>query len=485
MLDNFFDYVIYSTFSVNLLHGNSNRLSVQQIHDFRICILNSIKDFFSQYDSFDNADFEVKLKKYIKTNEEMSLQSEVRYLKEFLSEHDDLFGYDDGILYLKVDISPDGLNDLKFELESYTQEFGNIIGGHMISYFDAPKTLDVLGTTVMKDDVLKFHNLERTIEDSYATHHIVDTQNLIRFGNLMVASKLKKLASYDHSYINSYYRMVKNLEFDEMGHTPLSLLSEDVKFKDDFYENNNYIDYEMSNRYLHAIFGTKNLAWEKMLGYMDILEESKRPVSDEPIFEPADGDWDKFLEKFATDEEIEFDDEFDDEEYDEFFFERETEEDDEDRFKYQVSFKFYLKYIEMLNRFMSINGELLELSNAKKRLLYLLDQHGLFMFDNKRFEMLSSKVSFEDLEYKRDMYDFYTISRLFLIDILKFGTLDNNVLRKLLFVSNYYNITDDVRIKRIINKYKKTEVGNIVYNSIMKNDWSYFSNGDQGLSLKR
>ena len=51
------------------------------------------------------------------------------------------------------------------------------------------------------------------------------------------------------------------------------------------------------------------------------------------------------------------------------------------------------------------------------------------------------------------------MSRLFLIDILEKWIDDEYTLRKLLFIQTYHDLTKDIRIKKIIEKYQKTDIG--------------------------
>lgn len=92
----------------------------------------------------------------------------------------------------------------------------------------------------------------------------------------------------------------------------------------------------------------------------------------------------------------------------------------------------------------------------------------------------------DDIDYKDDMNDFYTLSRLFLVDILEGWIDDELTLKKLLFVSSYYNLTKDERIERIIEKYKDTKLGQTISNIIMDNNYNilakYISNNQKKLN---
>ena len=58
------------------------------------------------------------------------------------------------------------------------------------------------------------------------------------------------------------------------------------------------------------------------------------------------------------------------------------------------------------------------------------------------------------------------------------------MLKKILFVFNYFDITNDIRIKRILNKYKKTDKGKNIFNAIINGDLDGVNNCDNGISFK-
>ena len=81
----------------------------------------------------------------------------------------------------------------------------------------------------------------------------------------------------------------------------------------------------------------------------------------------------------------------------------------------------------------------------------------------------------KNINYKDDFEDFYIASRLFLVDILEGWVDDELTSRKLLFAATYYELTSDKTIKRIIDKYKKTEKGKEVSKFVLEGDYSSFT----------
>jgi hypothetical protein len=248
----FLDFIIYSAFNILLIHSDKEYLSVMDIHNYRLCILKQMMKYFEQFDGFDDEEFESLLKDYINSSFELCIVDEVNLIKEFLVRHKEIFGFNNGVIYLKKDIDPEELNDIKFELDSYNQEYGKNICGHMISFFDSEESLEVLGATKIVDDIRKIKQVEDGIESCFNDYSDTELQNTIRFGNLLAASMVKKISKNNHMYLNSYYRMILNMVGFDVDDFSLGLLSNDLKINDEFYENNNYIDYEINNSFLQA-----------------------------------------------------------------------------------------------------------------------------------------------------------------------------------------------------------------------------------------
>ena len=64
---------------------------------------------------------------------------------------------------------------------------------------------------------------------------------------------------------------------------------------------------------------------------------------------------------------------------------------------------------------------------------------------------------------------------MFLIDILKYQNFDSSSLMKLLIVYNYYDLTNDDRIKQIIIGYSDSDMGKAIYNFIVKKQINDFN----------
>lgn len=195
-------------------------------------------------------------------------------------------------------------------------------------------------------------------------------------------------------------------------------------------------------------------------------------------FEPADSDafCSSMAERMEQKEmfEDEFDDECDEDEFD---------NDDENYmnqvacylYEKKISMAFYLNYIDHINQHQKCYGDDESLENAKRRLLYVLDGYGDDLYKEENFEKALGEVSIEGGEPSEVFSDFYAASRLFLVDILENWADDDLLIKKLLFVSTYYDLTHDKRINKILDKYAQTEMGQKVTISIFEHDYGTFN----------
>lgn len=208
---------------------------------------------------------------------------------------------------------------------------------------------------------------------------------------------------------------------------------------------------------------------------MDALWAYREPEAEMEI-EPVDSE--AFCTALAEKQEQAemYEDEFDDDDddYDDY-----DEEDDMDQVEYylhdkKVKMAFYLNYIDKINKYQEKHGYVSNLERAKRRLLYILDGYVDNLYNEDNFNTALNNVSMDDINYKDDFYDFYLMSRLFLVDYLEYQYDDERTVRKMLFASTYYDLTHDDRIRKIINKYKKTENGQKVRTCIIGHDFEPF-----------
>lgn len=119
---------------------------------------------------------------------------------------------------------------------------------------------------------------------------------------------------------------------------------------------------------------------------------------------------------------------------------------------------FYLLLINKIDEYQLSHGKNNDLQQTKIRLIYSLDNFGLFLLnpDNLKYHLQKRWQLLEEEEY--DIDDFRhlkTEAYYFIQDIFESNKNDkNSILKKLFFISSYYEITRDEEIIRILEEYQ-------------------------------
>ena len=473
MNNSFYDFIVYNAFEALLAHSDKRCLSINELHLYRLNIVKEINEGSFLVDS----ESAKVINNFLQSNYQMSFDKELDLLSEFIIDNDNLFEIKEDKIFIKENLTAEDLLELKFELDTYVNNDNKFLFHDISEHFDDLENLKILGADKINNEIYRLLDLQNKIEKAYKNPIIRDNQNIINSGNLLTAYKLRKLFKESHYNINSYYRFLNNL-LEKVEVEDLNLLNEEIVENDDFYQQNNYIDALLETEYMDAIFGDNSLAIYKLYNYLDILETYKRPEDDffiEEDEEELDELFDSFLE-----EEDEYIDEFDDEDEEELEDE-EDEEELEDEIEVlndhiKLTYIFYLKYIESLDKYQIKYGFDKQLMDIKNRLIYLLDQFGYDLYKDQNLNNAINAVSGLDINYRNDLHDFYVISRLFIFDMLETNEINDLTLKKVLFISTYYNFTKDKRIKNILEEFRESNMGLKLYDSIINGNINKMSN---------
>lgn len=119
---------------------------------------------------------------------------------------------------------------------------------------------------------------------------------------------------------------------------------------------------------------------------------------------------------------------------------------------------FYMTYIKKLDHLIENGEQNSEFLKIKNKLLFLLDNIGLKLFVKEKFEEhynnrinLLNDCSFEDRTCEFNWYQ--TIAKYFIVDIFEGINNDSLLLKKITFISTYYELTCDEKIINLFNKY--------------------------------
>ena len=460
-MKNYFDFIMYLAFRTILEYENKRSLTVSELHDYRKKLMEKNIEYYSQFDEYDDEEFEEKIRFFLSSNTSMTLVEEGQNLINFIS--DKKITYKD-------------LVDANFELGSYKDKDDKLICGKLISISDCIECLDVIGATKVKKFVYNIIEDEKKIEHAYHSYSGFELEKNIKKLLVLVYYRLTLISNLKDDKLRCYYRTLKNLgkvDTDSKG-KEVRLLSDYLIENDKFYNlNDRSIDSILNDKYQRAIFGDGTLVYAKLLSIMDAIWSYRNPnmqyeielIDPDAIFSSIE----EHLEELAS-----FEDEFEDDKtnFQEYSEEYETDSIDDYLYRKRVEMTFYLNYINHIDKFLKIKDSDEDLKNSKSRLLYLLDSYGDNLFKEENYNQALCNISMSEINYREDFADFYALSRLFLVDILEGWIDDEMYLKKMLLVSTYYDLTKDNRIKKIINKYKKTELGYKVSEIILESNYN-------------
>lgn len=486
----YYDFIVFLAFRALLNYEDKRSLSFEDIHKYRKKILEKHIAYHSQFSEYDDVDFENNLHEFHDVNNDMSLEGEKELFYNFIKENSNMFFFKDGRLNLKENISLDEIDNYKFTIDCYSDRDDKLICGELLGFHDSPECLDILDAKKIKKIVSLIVDDEKKIEKAYQEFIGTGLEDNIQKLIVPTNYKLALIGNLKDDKMRCYHRLFIGLStIDKEAKQDFNLYSDDLMEKDEFYKlNEEYNDLLANNGYIKALFGTGTLSYDKLSNIMDTFWIYQDP-DEELEFEPVDAEANAEYMAERERQFEEFDDEFDDEDEEEDDYDEDDYNDynqvDHYLHRKNNNYAFYLNLIKNIDKYIEVHGNNEDLNNSKNRLLYLLDNYGDNLFIKENFNNSYKNISMEDINYNDDLYDFYTLSRLFLVDILEGWIDDELTIKKLLFVSTYYNLTKDIRIEKIIEKYKTTELGEKISKIILNGDYSFLTPKDNKDYRKR
>ncbi len=499
-MENYFDFIIFLAFERYYDYEDKRSLTFEELHNYRVALTQEHVRYHNLFSGYDDEYLPGLLKEFHNFGLNLSLEVESKYFTNFLINYKEYFTYDKTKIYLKEDVDMGSFEDVKFELPFYEDPYNKLICGELISLSGSSKPMDALHAFKIKNETLKLIELEKTLEKYYHEYKIIKNSPNINVISKKIIDTLTKIGNFPFAKIRRYHSTIISL-YDRDDYDNLS---EDI-LKDKFYEIHRInLNHLLASSFYDAIFGTKSIACDKLLLDMSGIfkykrfEEAKNSEEEEEEIDPSDIMQpvfpDKFLEEMEKRKEElgayhdDYEDEVDDDDEEEIEDEEEEEISEieiamEDikhyLFTQDINRAFYLRYIILAHYLINKYGNNEELENVKSRLLFLLDNYGESLTEEKNFLKVLESVPLDKFT-KEDFEDFYMVSRVFLVEILK-GYAEVDILKKLMYISTYYLLTKDIVIDRIITKYQNTEIGKKVKKVIYNNDYSDFIEKDKKL----
>ena len=416
----FYNYINLSAFLNLLRFENVRNIKITDLKKYRNSFLEKIGDDLG--------------------NEELGFFSDnvndSDALNSFLDKYKSVVYMKGDTLYLRDDVVEADL----FILLSGHKELVDKCYSPLFQY-EILKSLDFCKITNALTELL---NLEKEIEKGYKELNLNDKKQMMKLKKklFMRTIFLCNLTNSSSDFIKTIKFTSSNLCFDvadfEYDIFPLSF---DLWENEEFYNNDKDSMFdEVSDNlfwiYQYAIFGDDSLNAFKLWKVIDDVYFSSDEVLDVVAEDEALDD-----EVTNMDEEIDFDD-FDN--IPSFFM------DSDER-----DYIFYLTYIDKLNKYFADYGINSELLKTKNRLLYVLDKPETGLFDEENFKLEYENALFNandgiDLTDLEDETRFMA-SEVFLVPE------DKNTIKKVLFISAYYELNEDEKIKDIMSRHSNHE----------------------------
>ena len=444
----YFYNIIFLAFENLIKCENKYEVDIDTLSDYRKVITKRIKDNLDYWSKRKSGTVKNLLLDFIKINETMTKEKEKETLSLFLTKNHKLFGRKGNIIYLKKEVPYEDIAEVRYltKNESIRDLLNSIYKeGTSFEAYESLKTLSIV------NDVKKIIGVEKVIEETYI-NPLEETNTLKSVGNFYVRGKFLIIATKPLYVIDEYYKNIKEYSMsDNLDICAVDkLLSEKVKNSEPLYINNPYIYDELSNIFQTAIFSDSELHYKSLIYYFDNV-------------------WD-YVYKDDMEDEEELDSYLPAGEEDTYDFTQEERDSD------KVNLFFYINYFLKLNYY-NKQKKSTDIETTRKRLLYALNHFDSNLDNNthlqEKYEELTEELSY----YERDDYkDFYIMSILFLKDMF-YGNIDELSLKKAIFISCYYDLTEDHRIKKLIENNKKINKKNYknIYDAVMNRNYEALS----------
>lgn len=418
-----FNYINLLAFITLLKYENKRSIKINTLQKYHKILLEEvIKDYNNGNSTYyeDNNSCNDKIDLFI---------NEQNNLTDFLNQFSHLFYLEEDTICLYDEVSYEELIH-----EEITMRKEENISNRFFSVSENSSLFDLLNINKIKSVIEKYLKIEEEIEKTYSKLNYSDDDQ--------VKQKLKKLLLMRGIFLNNIsqnpdyvidafrlqscriYRLDSGYNYNK---TPIDL---ELWKQSSYYDKDDIgdIDDRIYDIFQYAIFGKTSLVSKKTKEMLENLYFDGDKNNEQT----------ELLEDYSYEEFI-FDEDFDD---DNNYYIVDTEEPD---------LAFYLTYLHKLNEYIKKYGESADLIDTKNRLLYALDMPNLCLFKQENF--IQELENAKEFELESEDFDFVENEVRFMADEVFKTETDENTIKKLLFISTYYELTKDKKIVRILNKH--------------------------------
>lgn len=452
VIDEFYNYITLMTFEILYKYEDKKSISVDKLKTFRNALFEEVLDIYKNNDRGHN---------YLQ--EEDKWQGEVTFnrvdeeegLSLFLEEYDNYFYLDKGVVSLKENVTYDDV----FELLRHVRVSQKVPNRFRIVE-DNKHLMGILGVSTVEKAIEKYSKIEEKLENLYnKLFTSQDNEGLrkeikkylfMRFSFFHYVSKLPyyKVEAFQRTAIN--YSAERTAEYDKCP-IDLNLWESEYADPEDIYE---HIEDRIYDMYQYAIFGKK-----KQTLHLDKIEEELNTLCFFGLNEEEFDFTKDYSDVIETDilANIQFEEAYE-KNSDNFATLHDPSEEE---------LVFFMNYLNKINNFMAYYEESEDLLSAKRRLLYVLDNPDLVIFNENNFNKVLNDT--KSIELDEDPFWFFEGEIYFMVQEV-FLTLPNEfTIRKLLLVSTYYDLTKDDELKEVIEDFKTDSKYEFFYD-VMFND---------------
>ena len=439
-----FEYFCFLAFKVNLQFENKRMISFRRFSKYiDALVFRTLEDYRNNGEIF--------VKENWKGPVDIRRMDYYDELMEVVDKSGGMFSFDGDMLELSQDVTLDDLIDL-VEVADVSHRF--------IYMSDCTECLDALGATTIKNSIANWVKIEKEFFDEYMklvyTSRERASRNKINkflLNRMMLTSQIN---SFDKERVWAFYTCSGNMTELELD-TRYDIFPINVKFykNSPCYEINNDLVNLLKTDFQYAIFGSKSIVEECVINILGNIYDAK---------------WEKIVQLH---EQRVLDDCDDEQIIDEGYMLDVDENPDcssdysqEDEDTEEIipdhpweDLVFYLVFVDKINSFFRDYGYTEELEVAKYRLLYLLDRPDWCLYDKDSFEEVLEQV-LECGYLEENIANIFEMeAKYFITEVFENINGDNEILtiKKLLFVSSYWELTHDKEIKEILNAYRGNE----------------------------
>ena len=461
------DFILYLALEEVLGLENKRKISLKDLNNYRMGIYNSLNQFYDDV-IFQIEDYESIVYEYLNVNKSMNEREFIREIKEIVSEDDSLY-IENGYVIISDDLDLKELNSKKFETDIFNDTYGKELCYEIMRCHNEPELLKRLDINDAIEYLNKLIKFEKFLYNLYLNDDLSNKNGFIDHFRLIVSSLKRKLVDMDIFKFSKYWSLYDKIIMPKLDDVK-SVLNEETD-SDLYYMHNLEITIDLESMFIQAIFDGDNIMYDKLENTFELLDYSKIGDYDSDVSEEAYYDDDSY----SSDDERYFDSEEDEPYEDEYsylednYFEEEYDfESDDTAHKSFVDGVFYLMYVDCINNYQKKYGVSDELECVKNKLLYLLSEYNNYSEENIQLYINNYKAN--PLDDKVDLRRFYIMSRIFIIDIIN-SEIDSNTLKKILFIDNYYGISNNKIIRKILEDNRDSKVGKIIYDAVINHNY--------------